>query len=267
MERSIQKILPTGAHSRVVVDIYGDPDTPGLVVVPGVMTDAHAWRHVARAVDAWPSVAVVNRRGRAPSGPLTDEYSMRSELADLDLVIDELGTPATLFGWSYGALIVLLAADDRPMRQVIAYEPVMRPFGGHALPALKDATERQDWDRCVEIVNRQISGFPAAQVDALRADRDGWASLRRLSESLYAEMTVINTTPVPDALARRAARVDLIIGEHNRGTAPYGTSFDDVRRRIAHAGIHELPDQGHLGHIQAPAELGRLLNDLAPGQA
>ncbi|MFB8003286.1 alpha/beta fold hydrolase [Nocardia sp. NPDC056000] len=260
-------MLSNGERSRVVIDIYGDPEAPGLVVVPGVMTDARAWHDVAHAIDAWPSVAVVNRRGRAPSGPLTDEYSMRGELDDLDLVIDELGGPTTFFGWSYGGLIALLAANDRPMRQVIAYEPVMRPFGAHALPALKDATEQQDWDRCVEIVNRQISGFPAAQVEALRADHDGWEMLRRWSEPLYAEITVLNTTPIPDALAQQADRVDLLIGQHNRGTAPYGTSFDDVRQRITHADIHELPDQGHLGHIQAPARLGHLLNTLAYRQA
>lgn len=266
MERSIQKILPVGKHSRVTVDIYGDPDTPGLVILPGVMSDAHAWRHVAQAIDAWPSVAVVNRRGRMPSGPLTDEYSMRSEVVDLGAVIDELGGPATLFGWSYGALIALLATNDRPMRHVIAYEPVMRPFGAHALPALKDATAQQDWDRCVEIVNRQISGFPAAQVETLKADQAGWATLRRLSEPLYAEVTALNTTSMPDALARHADRVDLIIGRNNLGAAPYGTSFDDVRQRITHAEVHELSDQGHLAHIEAPALLGQLLNDLGTGR-
>lgn len=262
MERSIRKRLSVGEHSWVTVDLYGDPGTPGLVVVPGVMSDAHAWRHVARAVDAWPSVAVVNRRGRTPSGPLTDQYSMRSEIADLGVVIDELGGAQTLFGWSYGGLIALLATHDLPLRHVIAYEPVMRPFAGHVLPDLKAATENSDWDRCVEIVNRQISGLSAAHVEALRADR-AWATLRRFSEPLYAETVALTTTPVPEALARRATRVDLIIGQHNRGVAPYGTSFDDVRRRVAHAEVHELPDQGHLAHIQAPAALGRLLDDLA----
>lgn len=133
--------LSVGARSWVTVDVYGEPGTAGLVVVPGVMSDAHAWRHVVHAMNAWPSVSVVNRRGRAPSGPLTDGYSMRSEVEDLGVVIDELDGPTTVFGWSYGALIALLTANDRPMRQVIAYEPVMRPFAGHALPDLKAATE------------------------------------------------------------------------------------------------------------------------------
>ncbi|WP_329172715.1 alpha/beta fold hydrolase [Streptomyces sp. NBC_01477] len=263
MEQTIQKRVPVGGGGWVTVDVYGEPGAPGLVVVPGVMSDAHAWRHVATAVDAWPSVAVVNRRGRTPSGPLGSGYSIRHEVADLGAVLDEFAGTRTVFGWSAGGLFALLAADDRPLRQVIAYEPVVRPFGGHALPELKAAEEAADLDRSVEIVNRRISGFPAAHVDALRADRRGWATLRRLSGPLYAELSALNAAPPPEAMARRADRVDLIIGRHNRGTAPYGTSFDDVRRRVPHARVHELPGQGHLGHIQAPGEVAHLLNRLA----
>ncbi|WP_346096641.1 hypothetical protein [Streptomyces olivaceiscleroticus] len=112
-------------------------------------------------------------------------------------------------------------------------------------------------------MNRQISGFSAAHVEALRADCHGWAMLRRLSRPLHAELGALNAAPPPEALARRADRADLIIGQCNRGTAPYGTSFDDVRQRVARTEVHELPGQGHLAHIQAPTELGHLLNNLA----
>ncbi|MEU3838755.1 alpha/beta hydrolase [Streptomyces sp. NPDC028635] len=264
MERTIQKKLPVGGDSWVTVDVYGEPYTPGLVVVPGVMSDADAWRDVAGAVDAWPSVVVVNRRGRAPSGPLTDTYSLRTEVEDLGMVLNEFDSARALFGWSYGGMITLLAADERPIHQVIAYEPVMRPFGRHALPDLKVATQTADWDRCVEIVNRRISGFSAAYVDDLRADPHTWAILRRLSGPLYAELDALNAASSPsDGMAQRAEQVDLIIGGRNRETAPYGTSFDLVRQHVEHAEVHELPGQGHLVHIEAPEQLGRLLDDLA----
>ncbi|WP_416961984.1 alpha/beta fold hydrolase [Streptomyces sp. Agncl-13] len=270
MERTIQKRMPVGRGSWVTVDVYGDPDAPGLVVVPGVMSDAYAWSRVAVAVDAWPSVAVVNRRGRTPSGPLTGSYSMRTEVEDLGVVLDELdelGGARALFGWSYGGLIALLSADERPVRQVIAYEPVMRPFGRHALPDLEVAEETADWDRSVEIVNRRISGFSAAHVEELRADRPAWEALRRLSGPLRAELGALNAMRPPEVLARRAGQVGLIIGQLNRGTDPYGTSFDDVRRHLApaeaHVDVHEFAGQGHLGHIEAPTELARLLNSLA----
>ncbi|MER6915608.1 alpha/beta hydrolase [Streptomyces sp. NPDC000594] len=263
MERTIQKRLSVGGGSWVTFDVYGEPDAPGLVVVPGGLSDAHAWRDVATAVHAWPSVTVVNRRGRAPSGPLTGAYSLRTEVDDLGAVLDALAGTETLFGWSYGGLIALLAADVRALRQVIAYEPVMTPFGVHALPELKAAEAAADLDATVVTVLRRISGLDTDQVEALRADRRGWAALCRLSAPAHAELAALNAAPPPDRIARRADRVDLIVGERNRGTPPYGTSFDDVVQHVPHAEVHPLPGQGHLAHREAPAELARLLDTLA----
>ncbi|MFI0739201.1 alpha/beta fold hydrolase [Streptomyces sp. NPDC021100] len=264
MEQTIQKKLPVGGGtSWVTIDVYGRADAPGLVVVPGAMSDAHAWRHVATAVDAWPSVTVVNRRGRAPSGPLTDAYSLRTEIDDLAVVLDELPPGQALFGWSYGGLIALLAAGERPLRQVIAYEPVVGPFGSDVLPDLRSAAEVEDWDTTVDIVNRRIGGLDTAHVESLRADRETWATLCRLSVPAYAELAALNGAVPPDAWGRGTARIDLIVGERNHGRAPYGTSFDDVRKRVLHAEVHILRGQGHMAHLEAPADLAGLLDELA----
>jgi pimeloyl-ACP methyl ester carboxylesterase len=261
MEQTIQKRVSVGGGSWVTVDVHGDPGAPGLVLLPGVMSDAHAWRHVASAISTWPSVMTVNRRGRTPSGPLTDTYSLRTEVDDLRAVLDAFPSTSAVFGWSYGGLIALLAADELPLRRLIAYEPVMRPFGRHALPDLKAARDSEDWDATVDIVNRKITGLDPARVEALRADRKVWETLRRLSQPLYDETLAVNE-PLPDTLARKADHVDLIVGGANRSTAPYGTTFDDVRLRVPAATVHELPGQGHLVHLEAPVQLARLIDRL-----
>jgi hypothetical protein len=167
MEQTVQKRLAVSGRSWVTVDVYGDPDAPGVIIVPGSMSDAHEWRNVAGAITAWPSVVVVNRRGRSPSGPQTDTYSVRTEVKDLRVVIHNFSGASALFGWSYGGLIALLAANELSMPHVIAYEPVMKPFGEHALPALKAATETGDWSGSVEIALRQVACVSAADVDYL----------------------------------------------------------------------------------------------------
>lgn len=262
MERTIQKRVPVSAESWVTVDVYGDPKTPGLVIVPGVMSDAEGWRNVVHATRAWPSISVVNRRGRAPSGPLTESYVMRTEVDDLATVLEDLSEPRAVFGWSYGGLIALLLAGEQPLRHVIAYEPVIPPFGREALPALKAAAMDGCWDRSVEIVNRQISGFTAEHVEALRTDPHTWETLRRLSEPLYDELRALSLAQVPDAMASRTVRIDLIIGENNVDADPYGTSFEGIRTRVPHAAVHELTGQGHLAHVQDPVALGRMLDAL-----
>lgn len=263
MEQTIQKTVKRDDGSWLTVDVYGDPGAPGLVMVPGVMSDAHSWGAVARAITAWPSVAVLNRRGRAPSGPLTADYSLDVEVGDLLAVLEVLGPVKAVFGWSYGGLIALLAAGRHTMEQVIAYEPVGRPFAAEALPALRTAEQAQDWDRSVEIVNRDISGFTADYVAGLREDPAVWEELRRFSEPLAAELTALNAVALPDSLAGEAGRVDLIIGELNRHGEPYGTAFDAVVGRVPGGRVHELAGVGHLAHLEDPAGLGRLLDALA----
>ena len=106
-----------------------------LVIVPGVMTDATGWRRVADALDRPEPVLILNRRGRAPSGPLGRGYGINTEVLDLLTWLDWLGEPVRLFGWSYGGLIAIEAATRTiAVRHVIAYEPVMRPFGAAAVP-------------------------------------------------------------------------------------------------------------------------------------
>ncbi|OZD01203.1 alpha/beta hydrolase [Rhodococcus sp. 06-235-1A] len=263
MERTIQKSVSVSGGSWVNVDIYGNPNLPGLLILPGVMSNARSWAAVARSVKAWPSVTVVNRRGRQPSGPLTTDYSIGVEVDDLLRVLGTVPEPVSIFGWSYGGLIALLAADEHPVEHLIAYEPVMPPFARHALSGLQEAAAQGDRGRSVEIVNVGISGFSAEHVDILRADTRQWEALCELAEPLYDELSALDASHPPDVLAGKVERVDLIIGELNRSIEPYGTSFDRISRRIPNARVHQLDGNGHLAHIESPRQLGRVIDATA----
>jgi pimeloyl-ACP methyl ester carboxylesterase len=246
----------------VTVDVYGAADGPALVVVPGVLADAAAWSTVASGLNRWETVAVVNRRGRTPSSPQVPEYSLQTEIDDLEAVLQEFSEVRTLFGWSYGALIALHVTNSWAVPHLIAYEPIMRPFGASSLPHLRLAHEDADGDRTVEIALREVTGMDAASVAALRADDAVWTDLVRLGLPLYAETRAINEAAEPPELASSAARVDLIVGQRNRGEAPYGTSFENAARHVAKPAVHELAGQGHLAHLEAPHELATVLNEL-----
>lgn len=138
----------------------------------------------------------------------------------------------------------------------------MSPFAAHVLPALQLADDSEDWDATVEIATRRISGMDPAVVDGLRADSEVWAELRRLSEPVYAETAALNEAQDITELAGKAERVDLIVGSDNRDRSPYGTTFNDVSAKVAHAELHELAGQGHMVHLEAPSALAALLNQL-----
>lgn len=232
-----------------------------IVIVPGVMADARAFVPVADAMGRTAPVLILDRRGRAPSGPLGEGYAVSTEVADLRAWLDELGTPADLVGWSYGATIAIeVAALDDRVRRVIGYEPVLGPFGADALPALRAA----DPDARVEIINRDVSGFSAEHVAALRAG-PAWAQLRRLAEPLAAELVALNAFE-PDTAWQRVPAA-LILGEQNRGHQPYGPAFDRVAARLPRSTTTLLPDQGHLAHVDDPVALGTMIGTLLDDQS
>ncbi|MCP2266050.1 alpha/beta fold hydrolase [Promicromonospora thailandica] len=264
MERTIQKLVPVEGSS-VSIDVYGEPDAPALVVIPGAMADAAEWGGVARDLRGWPTVVVVNRRGRQPSGPLTDQYSLGAEIEDAATVLRGFSDVRTLFGWSYGGLIALQLAATLRVPHLIAYEPVMAPFGAPALPDLRRAQDAGDAEAIVETVLGRVTGMGADRIESLRSQDEVWAQLLRLSAPAYAETHAINEAGRPESFAGAAERVDLVVGERNRGQAPYGTTFDDVARRVPGARVHVLPGQGHLAHLEAPERLAALLDELGSG--
>jgi pimeloyl-ACP methyl ester carboxylesterase len=234
-----------------------------LVVVPGVMTDAKGWSRVAAAVSRPEPVLILNRRGRAPSGPLGTDYGVETEVLDLLAWLDWLDEPARLVGWSYGGLIATEAATRTALvRHVIAYEPVLRPFGASAVSALRAAVDAGNLDRAVEVVNLDVSRYSPEHVTALRAT-PAWASLRLWAAPVAEELAALNAfTPEPKRWAELKMPVDLVVGERSRDGEPYGTAFTAVQRMLPGATVHILPGQGHLAHVEAPEMLGHLVGGI-----
>ena len=261
MEQMIQKSVQV-ENSWVTVDVYGAIDESAIVLIPGVLADAAGWAAVAKHLEGWGTVAVVNRRGRRPSGPLTDNYDLEAEVRDAEAVLREFSDVRTVFGWSYGGLIALHLANTVSVPHLIAYEPIMAPFGAAALQDLQTAHDADDLDRMVEVALGQVTGMPDAVIESLRSDSTLWAGMRDLSSPIYRETLSISRAVVPEEFAQNAARIDLIIGERNLGQAPYGTTFNDVARRTSRGVVHELPGQAHLAHMEAPNTLADLVNQL-----
>ncbi|GAB3298592.1 alpha/beta fold hydrolase [Epidermidibacterium keratini] len=220
------------------------------------MADAQSFAPVVEAISRAEPVLILDRRGRSPSGPLGEGYSVATEASDLTAWIDHLAGAVTLVGWSYGATIALeVAATDKRVQEVVGYEPVLGPFGRDAMTELRDA----DLNRRVEIVNLDISRFPQERVEALRSS-PAWPTLCRLSEPLPDELAALNAFRPKGTWSSIAA--ELILGENNLDAEPYGPAFERVRTLLPHSTTTILPGQGHLAHVDAPAALGKLISEL-----
>jgi pimeloyl-ACP methyl ester carboxylesterase len=240
--------------TRLSAEVRPGRGTP-VVIVPGIMADAVTWRSVVTHIDLPNPVVALNRRGRASSSALGADYSAAVEVDDLRQTIGAFGA-VHLVGWSYGALIALEAAlgSDR-VRSVTAYEPVSGPFAPEAVEPIRAAIAAGDLDRAVTLVNTDVSGFSDAYVADLRRS-PAWPVLRTLAPPLGEELAAINAyRPALDAYRHLTVPVTLILGELNEGTAPYGTAFAPFATALPQAPVTRLPGQGHLAHVDAPAEL------------
>lgn len=232
-----------------------------LVIVPGVMADAAGWLPVGNAIAATNPVVIVNRRGRTPSRDLGQDYGIPVEIDDLSTLLSDIGEPVHLFGWSYGALIATEAAAlGLPVRSLMAYEPVSRPFVPETIKPIRDALARGDAGRAVEIINIDVSGFDAAYVATLRQTA-AWETLCRLSRPLAEELAAIDRfEPSYERYAKIDANINLILGQLNEGKAPYGEAFDRFAGAMPQARIDRLAGQGHLAHVENPAALARCIS-------
>jgi len=96
---------------------------PGLLVVPGALSDASDFTALTDALAANFTVHAVQRRGRRGSGPQGPRYSIEAECADLAAVRAATGA-RYVFGHSFGGLVALeTALQDPGITKVAVYEP------------------------------------------------------------------------------------------------------------------------------------------------
>jgi pimeloyl-ACP methyl ester carboxylesterase len=252
--RQQEVIVP---HGRIVVDVHGQGQAPPIVVIPGVMSDAAAWGTVAGFLAGDREVHVMNRRGRRPSTGLPPDYSIDTEVADLNRVLANLPGPAHVFGWSLGALVALQAvASGADVLSLVLYEPVMSPFGREQVRPLQEARRINDLDSMVEIVNRDISGYDQDHVDRLRRNSRSWNHLRELAEPLADEIHALNCFTVDMQRYRSLQTPTTVL----YGTAS-GPMYQDPCLQIANslplANTTALEGQDHLIHLTSPAVLAK----------
>lgn len=233
-----------------------------VVLLHGVMADAHAWRHVMEAVAPGRPAVVPNRRGRRPSGDLPEDYAVETEVEDLLAWLEVQDGPVDLVGHSYGGLIAVEAVRrGAAVRSLVLYEPVARPFATSALPKLQEAVENGDLDAAVEIINVDVSGYSRAHVDTLRNDATVWTKLRALAAPAGAELAAIEAFDfVPAAYSSLGVPTSLIAGELSRHRPPYGPSVDRFRDALRVEDVTVLEDHDHLAHVTGPLALAEAIN-------
>lgn len=147
---------------------------PAIILVLGAFNDQATGAPLAELLSERFTVFNYDRRGRGKSGDTTP-YAIVREIEDLAALIDAAGGSASVFGYSSGALLALMAAaHGLPITKLALYEPPFLINDGLAQRGrdvstrlTKMLSEGLQGD-AVELFQTEIVGIPAEIVSQLR---------------------------------------------------------------------------------------------------
>ncbi len=230
-----------------------------LLLVHGGFVDRGIWQQVAPILAQHFTVYAMDRRGHGESGPYLPGHTLEAEYADAAAMIDRIGEPLYLLGYSAGGPVALGAAllhPDRVRKQVL-YEPAR--LGAGLLPEetrrrLQAGLAAQDWDWLVKIALMEVVGGLRDPRIQVRED------FRR---SLLWQNALHNAAAIPAELeSLAAARYDLeaIRGLDVPTLLLVGSQSPPRNRQAAEAllaalpqaRLESLPGQSHGAMFTAP---------------
>jgi pimeloyl-ACP methyl ester carboxylesterase len=96
---------------------------PGVIIVGGALSTGASYARLGQALAGSFTVHLMDRRGRAASGPQGPEYSIERECEDLLAIASATGA-SRVFGHSYGGLIALQTAlRSEVFERIAVYDP------------------------------------------------------------------------------------------------------------------------------------------------
>jgi len=201
----MQKVISKDG-TPIVFDRSGQG--PAIILVGGATATRLAEASLAAALAPHFTVFAYDRRGRGDSGD-TAPYAVEREVEDIDVLINEAGGLAFVFGHSSGAVLALEAARLllSKIKKLALYEPPFiiddsRPPApkDYALH-LKELVSSGHRDKAVEYFMTEV-GSPPEMVAQMRQS-PMWPGLEALAHTLAYDVTIVGDTQRGDPLPLR----------------------------------------------------------------
>ncbi|MET8764619.1 alpha/beta fold hydrolase [Lentzea sp. NPDC004782] len=239
-----------------------------VVLVMGTGSPGRVWRtyQVPALVQAGYRVAYFDNRGIRPSSECADGFTIDDMVADTAALIEHLGGPAHVVGTSLGARVTQELALARPglVRSAVLMatagrpEPVQQAWSRSLMDVYDKGVELPVQFYAAASVTRNLS--PATLADPAVA-RD-WLQMYEFSgpslgPGLRAQLALSDYGSRLDAYRRISVR-SLVVGFADDLVLPPRLSRE-VADAIPGARYVEVAGCGHIGYLERPDEVNRLL--------
>ncbi|MFF3445274.1 alpha/beta fold hydrolase [Streptosporangium sp. NPDC002721] len=242
--------------TRPLLHRRGGGEGPTVLFVHGTMDRSASFSRVVARLEGW-TAAGYDRRGWGGSQALAiPDTRLADHVADLVALAARLPRPV-LAGHSYGGLVALCAAAERPdlVDAVVAYEP--------PVPWLPWWPALAPWERLVlksdspvtaaTLLHRAVAGGPPTPATRSAIEAAGPALLREM-----ADPTLDHEFFDPAALA-----VPVVTASGSRSLQHHRDTARHLADLIPTADHHEIDDTAHLAHVTHPAAFADLIRQAA----
>lgn len=237
-----------------------------LVVHPG-LDDGTSWGKVAARLSGRFRVVRIVRRQYRLDLPGASPCSIAEEAGDVLALAKVVDEPMLIAGHSSGGVVALeaLAASPSTFSGAVLYEPPVvtgPPLGGEALERAKAAIAAGKPGKAMEIFSRDVVGIPEPFAWLIRPAVAVMPKMRALAPRQVNDLEAIDRLGLRLSLYAQIQTPTVLLGGE-RSPAHLGERLDALAAAMPHAEKVVLPRRDHSAHIKAPAEVARVIENLA----
>ncbi len=231
-----------------------------LLLVHGGFVDRGIWQQVAPILAQHFAVYAMDRRGHGESSPYRPGDTLQAEYADAAALIDRIGEPLHLLGYSAGGPVALGAALLRPgqVRRLVLYEPARLEPG--MLPEdvrrrLQAGLAARDWDGLVRIALMEVVGGlhdPRIQVREDFRRSLLWQNALRNAAVIPAELESLAAAHYDLEAIRKLANVPTLLLVGSQSPSRNRQAAETLHAALPQARLEALPGQSHGAMFTAP---------------
>lgn len=249
----------------------------GVVVVHPSMVTAADYTRFAQKLSAalGRPVHTFNRRGRGQSSPQPEDYTLDTDIRDLDAVMKHTSS-TDVFGHSFGGAVALHAARSLPVERLAVYDPAVSV--NHSVKAdwtgeYERATAAGDDDRALAVMIRGMetggafARMPLSMLtlaNKLTAGTPLGKQNRELMKTGVREIKAIIAADMPaEPFLDLPLETLIVVGE--KSPAYFGVACGQIHDVLSGSSYTVLPGYGHDGVNKAPDKLITELSDFFSG--
>ena len=249
----------------------------GVVVVPASMVTAADYTRFAQKLSAalGRPVHTFNRRGRGSSSPQPEDYTLDTDIRDLDAVMKHTSS-TDVFGHSFGGAVALHAARTLPVERLAVYDPAVSV--NHSVKAdwtaeYEKATAAGDDGRALAVLNKGLetggafSRMPLSMLtiaNKLTAATHVGKQQRELMNTGVREIKAIIAADMPaEPFLALPLETLIVVGE--KSPAYFGVACGQIHDVLSGSSYTILPGAGHDGVLRAPEKLITELSEFFAG--